>query len=719
MSGGARILAGRLRLDRLVASGAMGEVWCARHLGLDKDVAVKVLRNDRRTDPEVSARFIREARAASRLDHPNSVAVLDFGEDQDGQLYLAMEFISGGSLREALDEGGAFAPTEAAGLMCQVLAALAAAHDKGVLHRDIKPSNIMLLPTHDDAGRPETLVKVCDFGLAKLSHMHDSLAANEGQRRVVGTPLYMSPEQAVTEPLDERADLYSCGVVLFEMLTGRPPYEADKAVAVLMKHCAAPIPRASQLQPGLHPDLDDILIRALAKDREDRYPSARAFRTALVDFLRDRPPARRASSVDRDTSYFIAPKSGLDQPVAANGRSSMLDDLSFEPPVEAVAEVPRIAAPVVEANRTPPPSAPPPGEASGLVPPMRGPLTQPALDPATDSRFLWERYALSPFRRPPPRGFWLVDGTERRVGPLTFEELGLALRLEAMDGSIDRCRVGADPRPEQLHPAQAALEALDAALVGATSAPANTAVLPPNRGWLQPMSVTGLLARAGLGEHRGRLVLVSERPGGVAFYDVHLLGGRPVYADTNELALLTPAVLVARGVLDELVLPHLAHEVWSGGGTFEDVVRRLTGVDTSEHQAALTRRRLRRMLAVEDGTWWFDAGVKPTNRRSAPNLLQLLPRIIQDAIPEAAMERALGPWLDRPLSAAADVEAWIEHFDWNSNQRTIAAELLAAPALSQAIPSASPARGPYLAVTFLLVAAAGGPQSRSSPSWPR
>ncbi len=286
----ARVIAGKMELRAVLGAGAMGVVYRAHHLALDKTIAIKVLRSEGKSDPTRARRFKAEARAASRLDHPNSVHILDFGEDgSDGLLYLAMEFLEGEDLQSLLKREYALAPDRAARIMIQVLGALSAAHDSGVIHRDMKPGNVMLLRRTDDDGRTDDFVKVCDFGLAKiLDGLDDASGAPlTKQGAIFGTPAYMSPEQARGETLDGRTDVYACGVILYKILTGEAPFAADTAWGILMQHLNDPVPPMSRWVADLPPELVRITERALAKEREQRFQSAREMRAALKAFLRE------------------------------------------------------------------------------------------------------------------------------------------------------------------------------------------------------------------------------------------------------------------------------------------------------------------------------------------------------------------------------------------------------------------------------------------------
>ena len=259
----------RYTLVELLGSGGMAQVYLAHDEVLDRDVALKILRGPYAEDEEFVERFRLEARSAAGLSHPNIVFVYDQGRSEDGAYYIAMEYVPRGTLKDRIRRDGALAPKAAVGIALQIADALQAAHEKGVIHRDIKPQNILVTQTGD--------VKVTDFGIARAASATKVTRTGD----VLGTAGYMSPEQAKGETVGPRSDLYSLGVVLYEMLTGNLPYKADSPLAQAMKHVNEPPSSPREANPEVSGALDALTMKLLAKKPEDRYPSAAALANDL------------------------------------------------------------------------------------------------------------------------------------------------------------------------------------------------------------------------------------------------------------------------------------------------------------------------------------------------------------------------------------------------------------------------------------------------------
>ncbi|WP_144429567.1 serine/threonine-protein kinase [Myxococcus hansupus] len=301
-----KTIAYKYRVEALIGEGGMGKVFRARQLSLDKVVVLKVLRHTLLSDERTVARFQREAKAASRLNHPNSISVLDFGQAEDGALYIAMEYVAGQDLHQILSREWPLNEGRVVRIVSQVLSALSDAHGAGVIHRDLKPENIMVEPRRNE---PD-FVKVLDFGIAKITDSTDDGPALTRAGFVCGTPEYMSPEQARGSQLDHRSDLYAVGVILYQLMTGLLPFESDSAVGFATKHLTEEPPPPTRRRPDarISPAMERLILRALSKNPADRPASAEAFKAELqaVDKERRRNEAapRRAAA---NSSAVLAP----------------------------------------------------------------------------------------------------------------------------------------------------------------------------------------------------------------------------------------------------------------------------------------------------------------------------------------------------------------------------------------------------------------------------
>jgi serine/threonine-protein kinase len=275
-----KVIDGKYRIESLQGSGGMGAVYRATQVNLERIVALKVVRGDFTKDAVVTERFKREALAVARLKHPHIVTVYDFGIMPEGGAYLVMEFLEGNTLRVEIQERERLPAGPAVELMRQICSAVHAAHVEGVIHRDLKPDNIFLERGRDSA----LVVKILDFGVAKLRQNTAELTGHADltmSGMMLGTPIYMSPEQCQGEPLDARSDIYSLGCVFYEMLAGRPPFLGSTPTQLIVKHAAEEPQRPSAYAPGVPIELEAVLLRALAKSVEDRFQTAAEFGQAL------------------------------------------------------------------------------------------------------------------------------------------------------------------------------------------------------------------------------------------------------------------------------------------------------------------------------------------------------------------------------------------------------------------------------------------------------
>src|SRR6201994_736276 len=291
-------LSDRYELGEILGFGGMSEVHLARDTRLHRDVAVKVLRADLARDPSFYLRFRREAQNAAALNHPAIVAVYDTGEAETaaGPLpYIVMEYVDGVTLRDIVHTDGPLPPRRAIEIIADACQALNFSHQNGIIHRDVKPANIMISTTNQ--------VKVMDFGIARA--IADSSSVTQ-TAAVIGTAQYLSPEQASGNPVDARSDVYSLGCVLYEILTGEPPFTGDTPIAVAYQHVREdPIPPSERHQ-GISADLDAVVLKALAKNPDNRYQTAAEMRADLVRVHNGEPPEAPKVLTDADRSLMLA-----------------------------------------------------------------------------------------------------------------------------------------------------------------------------------------------------------------------------------------------------------------------------------------------------------------------------------------------------------------------------------------------------------------------------
>jgi hypothetical protein len=304
-------LGGKYRVLHQIGRGGMGVVYEAEHVGLGKRVAIKLMLEKYVSDSEATARFHREALAAGRIGNPHIIEIFDIGTAPDGRSFVVMELLNGFPLSKVIEMGGAMPTWRAVQIMRQVLRAVGAAHAKGIIHRDLKPDNIFLVNQSED----HDFVKLLDFGISKVVSLEEQVSITKLTTTgvVMGTPLYMAPEQALGNPIERYADLYACGVIFYEMLAGHPPFQGPTYAVLVAKLLTEPPPPLDQLRPGLPPSLVRAIHRALEKEPRDRFDSAEQFAAAL-------PSASTPSSLELAGTLDGAHAAAMSAPGSRPGR---------------------------------------------------------------------------------------------------------------------------------------------------------------------------------------------------------------------------------------------------------------------------------------------------------------------------------------------------------------------------------------------------------------
>jgi serine/threonine-protein kinase len=333
-----QILADRYRIVKLLGEGGMGQVYEAHHVNINKRFAIKLLRPEIVSNPEAVARFRQEAWSASSIGHENIVEIDDFATLPDGSVYLAMEFLQGRALAERMREEAPIEVAEALDIFIQVANGLAAAHGKGIVHRDMKPENIFLAEKH---GR--MVAKILDFGIAKVSGGEAQSLTRTGA--IFGTPHYMSPEQAIGNPLDHRSDIYSVGVIMYEVFTGRVPFEAESFMGILTKHITAEPKRPREVAPDRHiaAEVEAVIMRAMAKEPAGRHPTMEALAQDLVEVAQLYAPQLLTPSGTRPVApprSSVRQAPALSAPLAAAKAPSQPLAVTPTPPAETPAATP-------------------------------------------------------------------------------------------------------------------------------------------------------------------------------------------------------------------------------------------------------------------------------------------------------------------------------------------------------------------------------------------
>jgi serine/threonine protein kinase/tetratricopeptide (TPR) repeat protein len=453
---------GRYRLDATLGRGGMGLVYRAAHVGLRRQVAVKILHPSLAASPEVRNRFEREALAVGKIDHPNCVSVYDVGRLPDGSLYLAMELLEGRPLADVLDDEGQLAPGRALHILAGILRGLAHIHHAQLIHRDIKPENIFLIRHGED----EDFAKILDFGIAKpmaASDLDDGVRLTQAGM-AFGTPIYMAPEQALGNPMDGRADLYAAAVLGYEMLCGQPPFYSDDKLEVMSMHAARPVPPMRQrMVRGGKPvpsSIERLVARGLTKKPSDRYATAEDFLAEVEHALRTPDGGVTEVVFDRRGDTGAQPLVSADGQVRITGAHEQ----PREPANEAIADAiddalgAQLPAPRMAAPREPGPvRAATPKGGVGLGLPYTGPHGEPVFGLTPEQRLAGASRAaigkdsgVASALEPDPRRPTAVPRWRKRLG--LYVVIATSAIAIGVVGALISARATRDPDPVELDP---------------------------------------------------------------------------------------------------------------------------------------------------------------------------------------------------------------------------------------------------------------------------
>jgi tRNA A-37 threonylcarbamoyl transferase component Bud32 len=479
---------GRYLVEGVLGEGGMGVVYVGRHKVIGKKVAIKVLRGEMARDNEITERFLQEARAASSIGNPHIIDISDFGTLPDGATYFVMEYLAGGSLSAAMDKAKAIPVPRLLHITKQIASGLGAAHDAGIIHRDLKPDNIMLI-TRGGGDGGKDFVKILDFGIAKVGGEASRLTRAGS---VFGTPHYMSPEQAAGTSVDLRTDIYALGIILYEMASGKVPFDADNFMGILTQHMyKAPVPLLALVPaPEIPPSLDAIIQKCLTKKVEGRYATMAALLLDIEKLERGETPAAlgemmaRSGGFNVPADYFRASASAMPTPVPATpdgvpkkGKAPLLIAMAAVATLGIAALAVTLARPTsthaegIVISALPPPVAPPSAVApppSAIAPPTAAAAAPSAtvqhiavvIEPL-DAKVVREGEGdnLNATRGKEAFGIDVTDGVPVT---LTASAAGYKTRKVTVDGSVSPLIVRLDPlgaptaKPKSAKPAEPA-----------------------------------------------------------------------------------------------------------------------------------------------------------------------------------------------------------------------------------------------------------------------
>ncbi len=726
-----RVIGGKVKLERRIGDGAMGFLFQAQHLALKKPVAVKILKPRDDLQQIHSDRFAREAQSAARFDHPNSLQILDFGVEEPDRLhYIIMEYLQGYDLFQMLQKYGRFEPKRLVGIIVQALGALASAHDQGVIHRDLKPSNIMVVQRPNDDGELEDYVKVCDFGLAKIMDMDNGISLDGAPQTkhgmIVGTPAYMSPEQAVGEALDGRSDLYSCGVVMYEMLTGQPPFSAPTHMALLLKHVSEPPPPLSPKQPNIDPKLESLIMWMLQKNRTERCQSARELRKAFKTWLSTPPPNKPPLSAVTDDLFLTpAPQSSLPQSEAPQ----LPDDALLK--LETSDEVERLPSDALLLPVTPNPGEGDEMEAlvAEAVGELHSEIRAPSAFEASASisgldhsrhaeavsaraQYFWQEYGIMYEEYNGRTPFWVKDHNNKKVGPCNYEDTLKVIQHSAARGQRDEIAVSADgdhwvssTQFVKLTGQELILDVPRATPEEASGAPAmGYRVSPRFSGTLAKMPLPAVFAYIHRSQLTGRLHFFNSDTKDERI-DIHLVNGLPTFVYTSEFEMQLPQLMVAKHLLTQELLPLYVRMAILEERPLEEIVGREAGLNITPYRGVFMRERMLKLVSWNNrGNFHYDAEALPASMSPfATSLMAVLPDLIYRSMSIQMLRDAVWKHGNRPLVRSERFAAGVAAMGLTQAQRAIAARFGKGRTLSTSLDCEPPEEKLYLAMAYILL----------------
>jgi len=693
-------VADKYAIEQTLGRGAMGLVYRAVHVDLGRPVALKVLKNLEVRDAILLRRFRREAQTAARLDHPNTVRVLDFGEDERGFLYLVMEYVPALPLAAILRQEGELSWDRVLRIWIQVAEALQAAHDADVIHRDVKPSNVLLLQQPNGA----EMAKICDFGLAKFSSDHlDPEATQDPKWKAAGTPIYMAPEQAVGDPLDGRADIYASGVMAFQLIEGRPPFSGDSSAKILMMHVSKPVPAMVKAPV----EVQALVHDCMAKDLEERVPDGRTLaqrcRAILDRAGRSRPPTPIPTPVEELVNPEpMSPRT----PPAHLPLDAMepLDRADPSPPAEATSIEALVNLAVEEAAR----------EATSDLSGSKD-LRMEGLDTRRHSEAVAERAAYmythfgityEPYEGDHP--FWARDARGELLGPMKRTDLWLVMQKCAELQLADRVLVSADKeRWVSAHEfvrwigQESLLDAMMASL-----ATGDMSTMPRLRGKLQQHGPIRVLAQAGRDRVSGRLIFVREAVGHEERLEVHVVNGRPTFVYSSDPALQIPELLADRGLLPRDRLEEAVHQCLLQERSLEVIIADEVGVELGQWRNALMKQRLSRLLQWTSGRFMLDEQTLPgATRAFAESLLGVSKELAYRVLSEDQLRIQLAPFLAHPPRPTEHLRAGLVDLRLTQAQAQLLHRLFKARRLGDGVDAEPQNARMALAILYVLVEA--------------